>query len=259
MIDRWDWLVYATDAERAEFAGYVAGRAGSAWVKDWGADARPEQKPPPGDWRVWLVMAGRGFGKTRTGAEWVRAIAEAQPAARIAIVAASLVEARAVMIEGESGVIACSPPDQRPKFEPSLRRVVWPNGAQAALFSAAEPESLRGPQHSHARGPGAEGIHRQRGAVARRSGTALHDRGRSSGTARQPVGGAGVVGRDRSYGRVRRPRRSGCWFYRKRLAIHRRANGVAGLRQSKHVLSPLYRFLATLCRPGHAQRRHHYR
>ena len=150
MMDRWDWLAYATPEERAEFSDYVADRAGSVWVKDWEADARPEQRPPQTDWRVWLVMAGRGFGKTRTGAEWVRAIAEDHPAARIAIVAASLVEARAVMIEGESGVIACSPPEQRPKFEPSLRRVVWPNGAQAALFSAAEPESLRGPQHSHA-------------------------------------------------------------------------------------------------------------
>ena len=150
MNDRWDWLEFATDDELGEFAGYVAHRAGSAWTDDWATSARPEQTPPRCDWRVWLVMAGRGFGKTRTGAEWVRMIAEAQPAARIAIVAATLVEARAVMIEGESGIIACSPPDQRPKFEPSLRRIVWPNGAQAALFSAAEPESLRGPQHSHA-------------------------------------------------------------------------------------------------------------
>ena len=150
MTDRWDWLAYATDEDRAELADYLALRAGGSWLGDWSTQARPEQSPPPGDWRVWLVMAGRGFGKTRTGAEWVRGIAEAQPAARIAIVAASLVEARAVMIEGESGIVACSPPEQRPRFEPSLRRVVWPNGAQAALFSAAEPESLRGPQHSHA-------------------------------------------------------------------------------------------------------------
>ena len=150
MTDKWDWLAYATPAERAELSDYVAESAGVAWAGDWSTQARPEQTPPPGDWRVWLVMAGRGFGKTRTGAEWVRAIAEAEPAARIAIVAASLVEARAVMIEGESGIVACSPPDRRPKYEPSLRRVVWPNGAQAALFSAAEPESLRGPQHSHA-------------------------------------------------------------------------------------------------------------
>ena len=82
MMDRWDWLAYATPEERAEFSDYVADRAGSVWVKDWEADARPEQRPPQTDWRVWLVMAGRGFGKTRTGAEWVRAIAEEHPAAR---------------------------------------------------------------------------------------------------------------------------------------------------------------------------------
>lgn len=112
--------------------------------------AHAGQIPPPGDWRVWLVMAGRGFGKTRAGAEWVRSVAEGNPAARIALVAASLGEARMVMVEGESGILACCPPDLRPTYEPSLRRVTFPNGAQAMLYSAGEPESLRGPQHSHA-------------------------------------------------------------------------------------------------------------
>ncbi len=112
--------------------------------------AHAGQIPPPGDWRVWLVMAGRGFGKTRAGAEWVRSVAEGDPDARIALVAASLAEARMVMVEGESGLLACCPPDLRPTYEPSLRRVTFPNGAQAMLYSAGEPESLRGPQHSHA-------------------------------------------------------------------------------------------------------------
>ncbi|MFC0203519.1 DNA-packaging protein [Novosphingobium soli] len=116
----------------------------------WKLWARPEQLPPPGDWRTWLVMAGRGFGKTRAGAEWVRAVAEADPAARIALVGATLPEARAVMVEGDSGVLGVSPERSRPQFEPSLRRVTWPNGAQAMLYSALEPETLRGPQHSHA-------------------------------------------------------------------------------------------------------------
>jgi phage terminase large subunit-like protein len=115
----------------------------------WQLRARPKQLPPAGDWRVWMIMAGRGFGKTRAGAEWVRAIAESHPQARIALVSASLAEARAVMVEGESGLLAICPPDQRPIFEPSLRRVRFANGAQAQLFSAAEPETLRGPQHSH--------------------------------------------------------------------------------------------------------------
>lgn len=112
--------------------------------------AHPGQIAPPGDWRVWLVMAGRGFGKTRAGAEWVRRVAEDDGTVRIALVGASLGEARSVMVEGESGLVACSPPHLRPVFEPSLHRLRWPNGAQAFLYSAAEPESLRGPQHSHA-------------------------------------------------------------------------------------------------------------
>jgi phage terminase large subunit-like protein len=90
---------------------------------------------------VWLIMAGRGFGKTRAGSEWVRMIAEGDPCARIALVAASLHEARSVMVEGESGLMAVSPPPLRPRFEPSLRRIMWPNGAQALLYSAAEPEA----------------------------------------------------------------------------------------------------------------------
>ncbi|MGB3472162.1 MAG: terminase family protein [Erythrobacter sp.] len=125
-------------AERNEFAYH------------WGMAARPSQLAPEGDWRVWLIMAGRGFGKTRAGAEWVRLTAEAHPEARIALVSSSLAETRSVMIEGESGIIACSPPNNRPIFEPSLQRLRFPNGAQAQMFSAAEPESLRGPQHSHA-------------------------------------------------------------------------------------------------------------
>lgn len=116
----------------------------------WEYMARPEQLPPPGDWRVWMIMAGRGFGKTRAGAEWVRMIADANPDARIALVSASLAEARAVMVEGESGLLAICRPGHKPVFESSLHRIRFQNGAQAQLFSAAEPEALRGPQHSHA-------------------------------------------------------------------------------------------------------------
>lgn len=114
---------------------------------DWPSWARPPQLPPPGNWRVWLVMAGRGFGKTRAGAEWVRALAEHNGAARIALVGATLHDTRAVMVEGESGLLAIAPPDRRPQFEPSRRRLVWPSGAQAMLYSAEDPEQLRGPQH----------------------------------------------------------------------------------------------------------------
>jgi len=119
-------------------------------LTNWPMWARAAQLPPDGEWRVWLIMAGRGFGKTRAGAEWVRMVAEGNHATRIALVASSLHEARSVMVEGESGIMAVSPPHMRPRYEPSLRRLVWPNGAQALLYSAAEAEALRGPQHSHA-------------------------------------------------------------------------------------------------------------
>ncbi len=116
----------------------------------WEIWARDEQLPPQGPWRVWLICAGRGFGKTRAGAEWVRNVARHDPAARIALVGASLGEVRSVMVEGESGILAASPGALAPEFEPSLKRLTWPNGAQAYLYSAGEPESLRGPQHTHA-------------------------------------------------------------------------------------------------------------
>ncbi len=121
-----------------------------AVLADWTYWARDEQRPPPGDWRIWLLMAGRGFGKTRSGAEWVRGIAEADGRARIALVGATMAEARQVMVEGDSGLLAIAPASTRPLWEPSQRRLRWPGGAVARLFAASEPEGLRGPQHSHA-------------------------------------------------------------------------------------------------------------
>lgn len=128
----------------------------------WRLWAHEGQVAPDGEWLGWLILAGRGFGKTRAGAEWVREVAEGDPAARIALVAASLGEARSVMVEGESGLLAIAPRGKRPRFLPSKRLLCWPNGAQAMLYSAAEPESLRGPQHSHARRAGPKGAVRQR-------------------------------------------------------------------------------------------------
>lgn len=93
------------------------------------------------------MLAGRGFGKTRTGAEFVRGEVEAGRAGRIALVAPTAGDARDIMVEGESGILAISAPWFRPKYEPSKRRLTWPNGARATLFSAEEPERLRGPQH----------------------------------------------------------------------------------------------------------------
>ncbi len=141
-------LMAPDDARR--YIDGLTDAAAAGLAQHWEFWARPEQMAPRGPWRIWLIMAGRGFGKTRAGAEWVRAIGEALPDARIALVAANLAEARSIMVEGQSGLLAIAPDALKPHWEPSLRRLRWPGGAQATLFSAAEPESLRGPEHSHA-------------------------------------------------------------------------------------------------------------
>jgi phage terminase large subunit-like protein len=117
---------------------------------DWSFWARPAQCAPKGDWRIWMILAGRGFGKTRSGAEWVRQMATCHPHARIALVAATYAEGRAVMIEGESGLLTISEASQRPTYEPSLRRLRWPGGAVATLYSAEDFDGLRGAQHHFA-------------------------------------------------------------------------------------------------------------
>lgn len=119
-------------------------------LRRWSVWGRPEQQPPSGDWRVWLVLAGRGWGKTRTGAEWVRSIATTGRARRIALVARTAADVRDVMIEGESGLLKIHRADERPVWEPSRRRLTWPNGAIATTYSADEPDQLRGPQHDSA-------------------------------------------------------------------------------------------------------------
>ena len=135
---------------RAEFLSSLTEAEAEALFYDWPEWARPNQLPPEKAWRTWLLMAGRGFGKTRCGAEWVRGRAEAQPTARIALVAPTAADARDVMVEGESGILACCPPGNRPLYEPSKRRLTWPNGAMATTYSADEPDRLRGPQHTDA-------------------------------------------------------------------------------------------------------------
>jgi phage terminase large subunit-like protein len=114
--------------------------------------ARGAQAPPPGNWRTWLLMAGRGFGKTRTGAEWVHRMAFENPWARIALVAPTMNDARSVMVEGDSGLLATAFPDEVLHYEPSRRRILFPHGARAFLFSAEEPKALRGPQFHFAWG-----------------------------------------------------------------------------------------------------------
>ncbi len=117
---------------------------------EWPVWARAEQMPPQGDWTSWLYLGGRGAGKTRAGAEWIRARVAKGSGRRIALVAATAADARDVMIEGKSGLLAVSPDGERPDFQPSKRRLTWPNGAIATLFSAENPDALRGPQHDTA-------------------------------------------------------------------------------------------------------------
>ena len=115
----------------------------------WNLWARDSQCPPPPSWTIWLILAGRGWGKTRTGAEWVRDQVFAGRK-RIALVAATSADARDVMVEGDSGILNICPPWERPDYEPSRRRLTWPNGAIATTYSADEPDRLRGPQHDAA-------------------------------------------------------------------------------------------------------------
>lgn len=116
----------------------------------WPFWARPNQLVPEGDWSTWLVLAGRGFGKTRMGSEWIRDVAAANPGCRIALVAETAADARDVMILGDSGLIACDPTLTLDSWSPTNRRVTWPNGSQAWCYNATEPDQLRGPQHHFA-------------------------------------------------------------------------------------------------------------
>ena len=119
---------------------------------DWQIVGRDKQLAPPGRWRTWVPLAGRGWGKTRTGSEWIREKVEGETplgrgsVSRLALIAETAADARDVMIKGDSGILACSPPEFRPTYVANRRALVWPNGAEALIFSAIEPDQLRGPQ-----------------------------------------------------------------------------------------------------------------
>ena len=146
------WLASATPEGVTEFLAGLSDEAFLAlpWLFEFWA--LPHQVAPDGAWRTWVIMGGRGAGKTRAGAEWVRAEVEgagpgdAGRARRVALVGETVDQVREVMIFGESGILACSPPDRRPLWEAGRKRLVWPNGAVAQVMSAHEPDALRGPQ-----------------------------------------------------------------------------------------------------------------
>lgn len=117
--------------------------AGPGRVPVW--TPRASQIPPAGDWRVWLILAGRGWGKTRTGAEWVRQTVKEYK--YVNLIAATADDARDILIEGESGILSVCPAAERPAYITSKRRLEWPNGAVSLIFTADEPERLRGKQH----------------------------------------------------------------------------------------------------------------
>lgn len=138
------------DLER-EFLSSLTDEEALALQYDWPFWARAEQQlPPPGDWTTWAFIGGRGVGKTRTAAEWVRSMAESGSVSHIALVGSDAGDVRRVIIEGESGILKTAPPWFEPKYEPSKRQLTWPNGVVGTIYTGAEPDQLRGPQHDAA-------------------------------------------------------------------------------------------------------------
>jgi phage terminase large subunit-like protein len=128
-----------------DLIGEEQDRALEELMWDWGWWGRPSQQVPSGEWYVWFILAGRGFGKTRTGAETIRRWSEEVPL--ILVAGETAHDVRETMVEGESGILACSPPDNYPHYEPSKRRLTWPNGCRAqCLGLGEEPDLARGPQ-----------------------------------------------------------------------------------------------------------------
>ncbi len=148
-----DALVALSDeASAVSFLASCSAAEIRALAFDWEVWAREDQLPPTGNWTTWMILGGRGAGKTRAGAEWVRGMAlgkppfASEPASRIALIGETIADVREVMIEGVSGLLSIHPRSERPDWLPSRRRLTWPNGSIAQVFSAEDPEGLRGPQ-----------------------------------------------------------------------------------------------------------------
>lgn len=135
-----------SDVERQEFLRSLDDDEAEALLYQWTFWARPKQLEPAGKWFCWLYLAGRGSGKTRAGAEWIRGRVESGRARRIALVGETFPDVRDTMILGDSGILSISPPHMRPVWSPANRSLTWPNGAQALVFAGENPDQLRGPQ-----------------------------------------------------------------------------------------------------------------
>ncbi len=149
-------LASLPETDRAQYYASLTEEQAQELLYRWDFWARPNQIAPEGNWNTWLILAGRGFGKTRTGAEWIRSMVcgptplSKGKARHIALVAETASDARDVMVEGPAGLLQVHPKDFRPMYEPSKRRLTWPNGAVATCYNAVEPDQLRGPQHDTA-------------------------------------------------------------------------------------------------------------
>lgn len=150
VADLLDRLLALTPAERGEAMRAMTEPMRRQLAGYWWLWAQRGQYAPPGDWRVWLIRAGRGFGKTRAGSEWLHGLAKAMPEGRFALVGATMDEVRRVMVEGRSGLIATAPPEAPVKWTSTSGEVEFASGAIAYSYSAAAPEALRGPEHHYA-------------------------------------------------------------------------------------------------------------
>lgn len=133
------------EGDREKVLEVLEGAEVKTLVGDWFLEARREQMEPPGDWFIWLIMAGRGFGKNWAGSNWLVDRHRIHGAKESGIVAATSQDLRRYCIEGPSGILMCAPDDFRPTYQPSKTRLLWPNGSTTLLFTSEEPERLRGP------------------------------------------------------------------------------------------------------------------
>ncbi len=145
-----DVLAGLSPSEREELLAELSPETLATLRYNWEFWARPNQLPPEGDWTTWLVLSGRGFGKSRMGAEWVRKMAHEHPGCRIALVAETAADGRDVMVLGESGLVSIDPDLTEESYQRTNRLVTWPNGSRAFIYNATEPDQLRGPQHHFA-------------------------------------------------------------------------------------------------------------
>jgi phage terminase large subunit-like protein len=138
-------LLATPRAERVRLISQMSPEEAEEIYFDWSVWGRPDQQPPDGDWVYWLILAGRGAGKTRAGAETVRSWARSHPI--VNLIGATRDDAREIMVTGESGILAICSQDERPRYARASDRLEWPNGSVSQIFSAEEPDRLRGKQH----------------------------------------------------------------------------------------------------------------